>query len=108
MAADASLQDDVVKDPSISSRRNDDVVIRGDIVEFLNKQRCEACQRRGRECIIRFGKEACLLCLDAERPCIFERSVQVRGSAAQVTWDSLLGQGQLLGVADGPSSISDS
>lgn len=107
MAADVSLPDDIVENRSGSSSMDVDVAIRGDIVEFLNKQRCEACQSRERDCIIRFGKDACLLCSDAEEPCVFERLMRVRGPAAKFSWGSLLGEESLLGVADGSSSIND-
>lgn len=107
MEADVSLTGNIVEDTSRSSGRNVDVVIRGDIVEFLNKQRCEACQSRERDCIIKPGKDACLLCLDAGRPCIFERVMRVRGPATKFSWNSLLGEESFLDAADGLPSIND-
>ena len=57
----------------------EDVIIRGNLVDFLGNQKCEACQERGRDCIMREGAEACLLCLDSGKACIFQRIVQIRG-----------------------------
>ncbi|KAL8947121.1 MAG: hypothetical protein Q9222_006566 [Ikaeria aurantiellina] len=70
----------------------EDVVVRGDLIEFLGSRRCEACQNRARDCIIKVGADTCLLCSDAERPCIFERAVLVRAPARHFTWKALLGQ----------------
>ena len=107
MAINASVPDDIIENLSSPSSGNVDIVNQGETVEILNKQRCEACQIRERECIVTPGKDACLLCLDTERPCIFEQLNQVRGPAAQLSCGSLLGQQELLGAAIDSSMISD-
>lgn len=91
---------------STSSCSNGDIVIRGDIVEFLNRQRCGSCQSRGRDCLIKRGQDACLLCSDAGRPCTFDRLVRVQGPVSIFTWDSLLGK-ESLAVAHASSSINN-
>lgn len=68
----------------------DDVIVRDDLIEFKNTQRCETCQTRDRDCIMRMGAAACLLCADTERPCIFDRIVRLRGSATRLPRDVLL------------------
>ena len=73
-----------------------DVIVRGDLIEYLDTQRCEACQRRGRDCIMKMGAETCLLCSDTGRPCNFDRSVRLRGPAHRFTWDVLLGKKNII------------
>ena len=107
MAIHASLPDDIIENLSSSSNGNVDAVKQGETVEILYKQRCEACQSRECACIVTPGKDACLLCLDTERPCIFEQLNRVRGPAAQLSCGSLLGQQELLGAAIDSSMISD-
>lgn len=78
----------------------DDVIVHGDLIEFLNFKRCEACQTRNRKCIIKHGDEACLICTDAERVCVFERRIRLRGPAHRFTWDSLLAKEPLIQVPE--------
>ena len=69
------------------------VIVRGDLIEFLNEYRCLSCQERKSDCIMKMNAERCLLCSDAtakERVCIFERNVQLRGSAMRFSLDILL------------------
>ena len=47
------------------------------LVEFFHHQKCEACQLRHRDCVIKSTADKCLLCADAERECTFERLVYV-------------------------------
>ena len=72
-------------------------------VEFRDKDKCEACQSRERDCIMKPGTDACLLCSDAGRPCIFERLMRVRGPASKFAWASLLAKEGLLDL-DTPST----
>ena len=80
-----------------------DIVVRGDIIEFLRKQRCAACQARERDCIMKRGASQCILCSDSGRFCIFERMMSVRGSADQFTWDALLAKESLLDLQSLPN-----
>lgn len=68
------------------------VIVRGDLVEFLGSKRCEACQTRDRDCIMRLGADGCLLCSDSRSPCIFVRQVQVRGPASKFSQTDLLAE----------------
>ena len=68
----------------------ENVILRGDLIEYRNEQRCEACQYRSRDCIMRMGAETCLLCSDTGRTCIFERAVRLRGPAIRFPWDLIL------------------
>ena len=72
-----------------------DVVFHGDLIEFREQQRCEACAARNRKCIIQHGEESCMLCNDAGRACIFERNVRFRGPAHQFRWDTLVAVGSV-------------
>lgn len=68
-----------------------DVRLHGDMVEFLLSQRCEACRQRDGKCLIQQRDERCLLCADADRPCIFTRTIVVTGARTGFEWDVLLG-----------------
>ena len=68
----------------------ENVVIRGDLIEFKSTSRCEECQNRNRDCIMKMNADACLLCSDSGRTCVFERTVRIRGSAAELSKDVLL------------------
>lgn len=68
----------------------EDVIVRDDLIEFKNTQRCVTCQTRNRDCIMRMGADACLLCADTGPPCVFERIVRLRGLATEFPRDLLL------------------
>ena len=76
----------------------DDVIVCGDLIEYRNAQRCEACQSRGRDCIMRRGWETCLLCSDTRRPYIFERVVRLRGPTTQFPPDLILARKTLINL----------
>ena len=74
----------------------DDVIVCGDLIEYRNAQRCEACQSRVRDCIMKKGAETCVLCSDNGRPCIFERVVRLRGPSTQLPSDLMLARKTLI------------
>ena len=70
----------------------EDVILRGDLVEYLNAKRCEACQEGNRKCIMETGTDVCLLCSDSGRSCMFERPLRVRGPAKFIPADLMSGR----------------
>ena len=74
----------------------EDVIIRGELIEYLGNKKCKACESRDRDCIMRKGAENCLLCSDNGRSCIFERDVRLRGRANLFSWAILLGEERLI------------
>lgn len=78
----------------------EDVIIRDDLVEFQNTQRCTICQLRDRDCLMRKGAGACLLCTDAGRHCVFERTVRLCGPANRLPEDVLLNEKAVVHLDD--------
>ena len=81
-----------------------DVIIQGALIEFLNEHRCKACQERSRDCILKTGAGACLLCSDNGRPCIFERSVVLRGPANCFLPDTLTARSKVIDIGQAASA----
>ena len=84
--------------PATDASSSKEVVFHGDLIEFREQQRCEACATRNKKCIIQHGEESCMLCNDADRPCIFERKIRLRGSALRSHWDALVTVGSVFDV----------
>ena len=61
----------------------------GQLIEFLSHLRCEACQAGNHKCITQENDERCLICTGADGPCIFSRTVAVRGSKTAFKWAQL-------------------
>lgn len=70
----------------------EDVRVYGELIEFLRQFKCEACQTRDRKCLIQKNDGRCMLCTDADRQCVFTRTVRIKGPRSAFEWESLLGQ----------------
>lgn len=70
---------------------NKNVRMQGNITEFLNEKKCEACQSSpGRKCLIQEDDDKCVSCTGAGQECIFRRPVIASGSPTSFKWSSLL------------------
>jgi hypothetical protein len=70
----------------------EDVRVYGELIEFMRQFKCEACQTRDRKCLIQKNDGRCMLCTDADRQCVFTRTVRTKGPRSAFEWESLLGQ----------------
>lgn len=61
----------------------------GNLTEFLESKRCEACNEKGRECIIKREADACFACSLTKKSRIFKRRALLRGSPKSFTHDLL-------------------
>lgn len=69
---------------------NINVRMQGDITEFLNEKKCDACQSSpDRKCLIKEDDVKCVSCTDAGQECIFRRPVIASGSPTSFKWSSL-------------------
>ena len=84
---------------------SEDVKVHGDLIEFLDTQRCEICQTNNRKCIINRGDRSCLICGGLNLSCIFERRMRLRGSVNDFKWDTLLAKESLFRAMGGSPSI---
>ncbi|MCJ1383443.1 hypothetical protein MMC17_006557 [Xylographa soralifera] len=69
-----------------------DYVQHGQITEFLAASRCAACHQHDRKCLIQPGDERCLLCTDADRVCLFTRTISARAPKSFFNRNQLLGK----------------
>ena len=71
-------------------QKSKNVVYHGDLVEFLDDYRCEACADGQRKCIMQQHDLSCMLCSDAERLCLFTRTIRMSGLPDEFSWDALI------------------
>ena len=78
-----------------------EVIIQGDLVEFLTSKRCRPCLEGDRKCVINQEDTCCMFCSGAKRPCTFERRVLLSGPRASLGWSALVEENIGLSSLDG-------
>ena len=74
------------------TRMAEDVLLHGDFAEFKLDFRCEACQNRNFECILKIKGDRCIACVGGACKCIFIRTSTKKAPRTSFSWNQLIGR----------------